>query len=145
MLQRVKSPVGNVCSTTVCTPPLCPCRTHVHDPQSNATWSTAKFAAQRCRFTHVQTQTGLRRRSTRTKLHSALCDYSLTQLPLRPANALTTFAAQGTQFPALVIHETNRNEFYTQVSRAKYGVETTSILVTTAGRFYTHGTRRHRH
>jgi len=51
----------------------------------------------------------------------------LTQLPLRPANALTTYAAQATQFPAFVIHETNRNEFYTQVSRAKYGVETISI------------------
>jgi len=46
----------------------------------------------------------------------------LNQLPLRPANALTTYAAQGTQFPAFVIHETNRSEFYTQVSRAKCGV-----------------------
>jgi len=39
----------------------------------------------------------------------------LTQLPLRPANAITTHAAQGQQFLAVVIHETNTNELYIKV------------------------------
>jgi len=52
----------------------------------------------------------------------------LNQLPLRPANALTTHASQGSQFEAFVIHETNPSQFYTQVSRAKEGLET--VLIT---------------
>ena len=55
----------------------------------------------------------------------------LHQLPLRPANALTTYAAQGSQFDSFVIHETNEREFYTQVSRAKEGLETISITTST--------------
>ena len=51
----------------------------------------------------------------------------LTQLPLRPANSLTTYAAQGSQFDAFVIHETNESQFYTQISRAKNGLETISL------------------
>ena len=51
----------------------------------------------------------------------------LAQLPLRPANAIATYAAQGQQNFSVVIHETNTNEFYTQVSRPKYGAETISI------------------
>ena len=55
----------------------------------------------------------------------------LYQLPFRPANALTTYAAQGSQFDSFVIHETNEREFYTQVSRAKEGLETISITTST--------------
>ena len=51
----------------------------------------------------------------------------LNQLTLRPANALTTHASQGSQYEAFVIHETNASQFYTQVSRAKHGIDTVSI------------------
>ena len=51
----------------------------------------------------------------------------LYQLPFRPANALTTYAEQGSQFDFFVIRETNEGQFYTQISRVKHGLETISI------------------
>ena len=49
------------------------------------------------------------------------------QLPLRPANALTSYSAQGSQFERLVIHSTNSSQFYSQVSRMKNGIDGISL------------------
>jgi hypothetical protein len=51
----------------------------------------------------------------------------IEQLPLRPANAVTTFACIGSEFNRYVILETNVAQFYTQISRGKFGLENVSI------------------
>ena len=51
----------------------------------------------------------------------------LKQLPLRPANAFTSYSVQSGQFKQIIIYETKPNEFYTQISRCTYGLS--SILL----------------
>ena len=51
----------------------------------------------------------------------------LRQLPLRPANVLTTYAVQSAQFQRLIIYETNPSQFYTQLSRACNDVKSVSL------------------
>ena len=46
----------------------------------------------------------------------------MKQLPMRPANALTTYSVQSSQFQRLVIFEATPSEFYTQVSRCQNGL-----------------------
>jgi hypothetical protein len=46
----------------------------------------------------------------------------MRQLPMRPANALTTYSVQSSQFQRLVIFEATPSEFYTQVSRSQNGL-----------------------
>ena len=47
----------------------------------------------------------------------------LLQLPMRPANVLTTYSVQGSQFEREEIFETSSTEFYTQISRCKNGLD----------------------
>ena len=51
----------------------------------------------------------------------------LRQLPLRPANALTSYSVQSGQFKQIVIYETKPNEFYTQISRCSSGLSSISL------------------
>ena len=46
----------------------------------------------------------------------------MKQLPVRPANALTTHSVQSSQFQRLVVFEATPSEFYTQVSRSQNGL-----------------------
>ena len=52
------------------------------------------------------------------------------QLPLRPANALTTYGVQGCEFSRAIIVETNAMCFYTQISRGTQGLQ--SIVISKA-------------
>jgi len=54
----------------------------------------------------------------------------IEQLPLRPANAVTTYACIGSEFNRYIILETNVAQFYTQISRGKFGLENVSIAAT---------------
>ena len=49
------------------------------------------------------------------------------QLPIRPANALTTYSVQSAQFQRFIIYETTPSEFYTQLSRGKNGLDSVSF------------------
>ena len=49
------------------------------------------------------------------------------QLPIRNADALTTYAVQSNQFFQFVIGETNAAQFYTQFSRGKRGLPSISL------------------
>jgi hypothetical protein len=51
----------------------------------------------------------------------------LRQLPLRPANALTSYSVQSGQFKRIIIYETKPNEFYTQISRCSSGLSSISL------------------
>ena len=51
----------------------------------------------------------------------------LKQLPLRPANALTSYSVQSGQFKQIIIYETKPNEFYTQNSRCTSGLSFISL------------------
>jgi hypothetical protein len=51
----------------------------------------------------------------------------LKQLPLRPANALTSYSVQSGQFKQIIIYETKPNEFYTQISRCTSGLSSISL------------------
>ncbi len=51
----------------------------------------------------------------------------LRQLPLRPANALTSYSGQSGQFKRIIIYETKPNEFYTQISRSSSGLSSISL------------------
>ena len=49
------------------------------------------------------------------------------QLPIRNADALTTYAVQSNQFSQFIIGETNAAQFYTQFSRGKRGLSSISL------------------
>ena len=51
----------------------------------------------------------------------------MTQIPLRAANALTTYSVQGKQFDRYCIYETHAAQFYTQISRGRQGLESVFI------------------
>ena len=59
----------------------------------------------------------------------------LRQLPLRPANALTSYSVQSGQFKRLVIYETIPTEFYTQISRCSEGLSSISLARPFPARF----------
>jgi hypothetical protein len=54
---------------------------------------------------------------------------NIRQLPLRPANAITTYACIGCEFNRYFICETNKREFYTQISRGRNGLD--SVVLAT--------------
>jgi hypothetical protein len=49
------------------------------------------------------------------------------QLPIRPADALTTYSVQSAQFQRFIIYETTPSEFYTQLSRGRNGLSSVSL------------------
>jgi len=51
----------------------------------------------------------------------------MEQVPLRPANVVTSYVIQGSQFDRQIIFETSPTEFYTQMSRSKTGLDGISI------------------
>lgn len=57
------------------------------------------------------------------------------QIPLRPANALTSYAVQSGQFRQLIIYETTPTEFYTQISRCSSGLSSISLARALLPRF----------
>jgi hypothetical protein len=63
------------------------------------------------------------------KNHRGSVKVCMTQLPVRPANALTAYSVQGKQFDSYVIYETQATQFYTQISRGTRGLE--SIFIST--------------
>ena len=52
---------------------------------------------------------------------------TMTQIPLRAANALTSYSVQGKQFDRYCIYETQATQFYTQISRGRQGLESVFI------------------
>ena len=135
------------CSTTVCAPPLCPRRAHLHDPQSYAPRSTAKLAPQRNRVTHAQTQKSFCGRFRRTNLHSQLRDSSAQ--PTSPSTSqrinntcIARFTIRGFRDPRNqsqpVLHSSLQGK-----TRNRHGVD--HIPVNTEGRIRTRDPKRHRH
>jgi hypothetical protein len=59
----------------------------------------------------------------------------IRQLPIRPANALTTYACIGCEFERYIIAQTNAKEFYTQISRGSSGLKSISLSVNLKKKF----------
>mmetsp|Transcript_15963 Transcript_15963/g.18823 ORF Transcript_15963/g.18823 Transcript_15963/m.18823 type:complete len:249 (+) Transcript_15963:196-942(+) len=54
---------------------------------------------------------------------------NIQQLPLRPANSLTSYACIGCEFDKYIIYDTNPKEFYTQISRGKKGLDSVVLAI----------------
>ena len=59
--------------------------------------------------------------------HRSSVIINMTQLPFRPANALTSYSAQGKEFESFVIYETHAQQLYAQLSRGTQGLESVII------------------
>ena len=59
----------------------------------------------------------------------------MTQLPVRPADVITSYIAQSASFSRLVIFETTPSEFYTQISRINRDIRSLSIACSFSDKF----------
>ena len=59
----------------------------------------------------------------------------MTQIPLRPANVITSYTAQSASFERLVIFETSPRELYTQISRCSRGIDSISFALPLGTKF----------